>query len=100
MTKAKENDDRLDKGRPDGEAEDNEKVLVWPDLVYTELICMIVCTALLIVWAIVLQGAAGRTGQPARRRRIRRRRPWYFLGLQEMLVYYDPVDGRRGAARA
>ena len=20
--------------------------------------------------------------------------PWYFLGLQEMLVYFDPVDGR------
>ena len=29
-----------------------EKVLVWPDLVYTELIAMVVCTFVLIVWAV------------------------------------------------
>jgi hypothetical protein len=34
-------------------AEKNEKVLVWPDLVYTELICMVVLTAVLIAWGIL-----------------------------------------------
>ena len=30
-------------------------MLVWPDLVYTELIAMVICTLILIVWAIVLK---------------------------------------------
>ena len=66
-----------------------QKVLVWPDLVYTELICMVVVTVVLVVWGIALQapleepGSAVKTPNPSKA-------PWYFLGLQEMLVYYDP----------
>ena len=45
-SKAVENDDRIAQGLPPLEKLDNEKVLVWPDLVYTELICMIALTAL------------------------------------------------------
>jgi hypothetical protein len=87
--KAVENDDRLAQGLPPTEKLDNEKVLVWPDLVYTELVCMIALTALLIVWAIVLKApleepaSSVKTPNPSKA-------PWYFLGLQEMLVYYDP----------
>ena len=77
-------------GEPPLEKLEDDKVLVWPDLVYTELICMVVCTA-----------AAGRLGDRASRPRWSSRRPrakapnpskapWYFLGLQEMLVYFDP----------
>ena len=63
--------------------------MVWPDLVYTELIAMIVCTLILIIWAIVLKAPLE---QPASSARIPNpsKAPWYFLGLQEMLVYYDP----------
>ncbi len=88
-TKAVENDDRAKEGLPPTESLDNEKVLVWPDLVYTELICMIALTAFLLVWAITLQApleepaSAVKTPNPSKA-------PWYFLGLQEMLVYYDP----------
>ncbi|MCA9169369.1 MAG: hypothetical protein KDB23_16970, partial [Planctomycetales bacterium] len=39
------NDDRVKQGLGPLEADDNEKVLVWPDLVYTELICMVALTA-------------------------------------------------------
>lgn len=87
--KAVENDRRLDQGLPPQEAEDSEKVLVWPDLVYTEMICMVALTALLLVWAIGLQApleepaSSVKTPNPSKA-------PWYFLGLQEMLVYYDP----------
>jgi len=87
--RAVENDDRVAQGRPLLEQEDNDKVLVWPDLVYTELICMVVLTVILVVWGIVLQAPleepanAARTPNPSKA-------PWYFLGLQEMLVYYDP----------
>jgi hypothetical protein len=83
------NDDRIDRGEPPLEAVDNDKVLVWPDLVYTELICMIALTAFLIFWAIALPApleepaSSVKTPNPSKA-------PWYFLGLQEMLVYFDP----------
>jgi hypothetical protein len=82
------NDDRAKLGQPPLEKLDDEKVLVWPDLVYTELICMIALTAILLVWAIVLKApleepaSSVKTPNPSKA-------PWYFLGLQEMLVYFD-----------
>ncbi len=83
------NDERIARGEPPLEKVGEEKVLVWPDLVYTELIAMVICTLILIVWAIVLKAPLE---QPASSARIPNpsKAPWYFLGLQEMLVYYDP----------
>lgn len=83
------NDERMARGEPPMEKVHDEKVLVWPDLVYTELICMIGLTAFLIFWAIALPApleeaaSSVKTPNPSKA-------PWYFLGLQEMLVYYDP----------
>ena len=34
-------------------------MLVWPDLVYIELICMVALTVLLLVWSIALSGPTG-----------------------------------------
>ena len=88
-SKAVANDDRMRQGLEPLEKLDNEKILVWPDLVYTELICMVAITAVLLFWAIALQApleepaSAVKTPNPSKA-------PWYFLGLQEMLVYYDP----------
>jgi hypothetical protein len=87
--KAVQNDDRAKQGLEPLEKQDDEKILVWPDLVYTELICMVALTALLLFWAIALQApleepaSSVKTPNPSKA-------PWYFLGLQEMLVYYDP----------
>ncbi len=87
--KAVQNDERIARGEVPLEKLDDEKVLVWPDLVYTELICMIALTALLLVWAIALRApleepaSSVKTPNPSKA-------PWYFLGLQEMLVYFDP----------
>jgi len=89
FSRAVDNDRRIAEGRPLFEQENNEKVLVWPDLVYTELICMVVLTAVLIFWGIALKapleepGSSVKTPNPSKA-------PWYFLGLQEMLVYFDP----------
>jgi hypothetical protein len=89
FSRSVENDRRIAQGRPLLEQEQNEKVLVWPDLVYTEMICMIALTAVLVVWGVVLQApleepaSSVKTPNPSKA-------PWYFLGLQEMLVYYDP----------
>jgi hypothetical protein len=88
-SRAIKNDDRKERGLGPLEKEDNEKILVWPDLVYTEMICMVVLTAVLIVWGIGLKApleeaaSAVKTPNPSKA-------PWYFLGLQEMLVYFDP----------
>ncbi|MCS7046661.1 MAG: hypothetical protein NZO58_09925 [Gemmataceae bacterium] len=89
MRQAIINDDRLARGEPPLEKLEEDKVLVWPDLVYTELICMVICTFALIVWAITLKAPLE---QPASSSRIPNpsKAPWYFLGLQEMLVYFDP----------
>ena len=89
MRQAVENDRRLMAGRPPVEKDEADRVWVWPDLVYTELIALILCTAVLIVWSIVLKAPleqpanAANTPNPSKA-------PWYFLGLQEMLVYFDP----------
>ncbi len=89
LQKAVENDKRIAAGQPTIEQELSDQVLVWPDLVYSEMICMILLTALLIVWGVALQApleepaSAVKTPNPSKA-------PWYFLGLQEMLVYFDP----------
>ena len=46
------NDRRFQQGLPPAEKDSEEKVLVWPDLVYTELICMVLVTVVLIVWSL------------------------------------------------
>ena len=62
---------------------------VWPDLVYTELISLIVCSVVLIVWSIFLKAPLEQPANPANTPNPSKA-PWYFLGLQEMLVYFDP----------
>ena len=60
-----------------------------PTLFIPKWFCMIALTAVLILWAILLQApleepaSSVNTPNPSKA-------PWYFLGLQEMLVYYDP----------
>jgi len=88
-SRAVENDDRIARGEPPLEKLDNEKVLVWPDLVYIELICMIALSAFLIFWAIALPAPLEEAANIAKTPNPSKA-PWYFLGLQEMLVYYDP----------
>lgn len=83
------NDRNIAEGKPLSEAGADDKVLVWPDLVYTELICLVICTAFLIVWAIFLRAPLEQPADPNVAPNPAKA-PWYFLGLQEMLVYFDP----------
>ncbi|QEH36869.1 hypothetical protein OJF2_54540 [Aquisphaera giovannonii] len=83
------NDARMAQGLPNLEQLEPDKTLTWPDLVYTELICMVLLTIVLVLWGIALQAPleqpASSTVAPNPSKA-----PWYFLGLQEMLVYFDP----------
>jgi hypothetical protein len=64
-------------------------VPTWPYLVRKEFLVAIIVGVFLIVWSILFDAPleelanATRTPNPAKA-------PWYFLGLQEMLVYFDP----------
>src|SRR4051812_1454581 len=89
LYRAVQNDDRIKAGEPVLEKLDDEKVLVWPDLVYTELIAMIIATVVLIVWAVLLKAPLEQPATSAKAPNPSKA-PWYFLGLQEMLVYFDP----------
>jgi hypothetical protein len=84
------NDERIAAGKVPMEAEESkDKLLCWPHLVYTEFICLILFTVILLGWSILVQAPieqpANLTDSPNPSKA-----PWYFLGLQEMLVYYDP----------
>ncbi|MBC7541061.1 MAG: cytochrome C [Bacteriovorax sp.] len=91
LYKAALNDTRIEEGLCPIEAtpEEREKVWVWPNLVYTELFAIIACTAFLIVWAIIFKAPLEESANPTWAPNPAKA-PWYFLGLQEMLVYFDP----------
>ncbi len=71
--------------RTSGEGE----VHVWPHLVYRELICTVLVVGVLFAVSLIFdapleeQANPSNTPNPAKA-------AWYFLGLQELLVYFDP----------
>jgi hypothetical protein len=83
------NDRRIAAGVGPIEKDESDRVWVWPDLVYTELISLILCSVVLIVWSILLKAPLEQPANPANTPNPSKA-PWYFLGLQEMLVYFDP----------
>ena len=84
------NDRRIAQGQPPVEKETSDKkVYVWPDLVYVEFIATIVAGVLLLIWSLCLHAPLEQSATPAWTPNPSKA-PWYFLGLQEMLVYYDP----------
>ena len=83
------NDRRIAAGKAPIEKDESDRVWVWPDLVYTELISLIVCSVILIVWSIFLKAPLEQPANPSNTPNPSKA-PWYFLGLQEMLVYFDP----------
>jgi cytochrome b/b6/petD-like protein len=91
LYQAFKNDDRMAAGQPpvEGTPEEAEKTWVWPDLVYTELLAMVIGMIILVVWSLALKAPIEEPANPARTPNPSKA-PWYFLGLQEMLVYFDP----------
>ena len=67
----------------------NDKVHVWPYLTRLEFMCAIIITIFLVVWSIVIDAPLEEPANPSVTPNPSKA-PWYFLGLQEMLVYFDP----------
>jgi len=88
---AANNDIRIEAGGIpiEAEPENREKVWSWPNLVYTELFVIIATTIFLVVWAILFKAPLEEPANPTWAPNPAKA-PWYFLGLQEMLVYFDP----------
>src|SRR5687767_6939407 len=62
---------------------------VWPYLVRIEFLAAVIVTVLLYVWSITLNAPLEEPANPNLTMNPSKA-PWYFLGLQEMLVYFDP----------
>jgi len=85
---AVENDARIAQGLGPVEKEYDDTVLVWPDVMYIELIGIIIGIVVLVVWSIVLKAPLEEPANPVVTPNPSKA-PWYFLGLQEMLVFFD-----------
>ena len=62
---------------------------VWPYLLRIEFLAVIVVTIILMVWSITLNAPLEEPANPNHTMNPAKA-PWYFVGLQEMLVYFDP----------
>jgi hypothetical protein len=65
------------------------KVLTWPHLVKLELLVTLFMMVLLMVWSIPIDAPLEEMANPGLSPNPAKA-PWYFLGLQDMLVYFDP----------
>lgn len=65
------------------------EVHVWPYLLRIEFLAAIIVTLILMVWSITLNAPLEEPSNPTLTMNPAKA-PWYFLGLQEMLVYFDP----------
>lgn len=87
---ASRNDGRLANGEWEKMREEGrDKINVWPYLTRIEFLAAIAVMALLTVWSIGLDAPLEEPANPNRTPNPSKA-PWYFLGLQEMLVYFDP----------
>jgi hypothetical protein len=65
------------------------EIHVWPYLVRVEFLATLIVTIILFVWSITLNAPLEEPSNPNLTMNPSKA-PWYFLGLQEMLVYFDP----------
>lgn len=68
--------------------EDNYEFTM-PNLVIKEFIAVIIASSVLLVWAMAVNAPLRSMANPNMTENPAKA-PWYFVGLQELLVYFDP----------
>ncbi len=68
---------------------DIDKVHCWPYLTRIEFLASLIVMLLLTVWSVAIDAPLEEPANPSKTPNPAKA-PWYFLGLQEMLVYFDP----------
>ncbi len=67
----------------------SDKVQVWPNLVRVEFLAALLVMVILVFWSFLIDAPLEEAANPTLTPNPSKA-PWYFLGLQEMLVYFDP----------
>ena len=67
----------------------DDKIHTWPHLVRGEFLVAIFVMVVLTLWSLLIDAPLEEPANPTRTPNPSKA-PWYFLGLQEMLVYFDP----------
>ena len=67
----------------------DDKVHTWPHLVRAEFLCTVIVLLGMILWSLVVDAPLEEPANPSRTPNPSKA-PWYFLGLQEILVFFDP----------
>ncbi len=67
----------------------SDKVQVWPNLVRVEFLATLFVMVILVFWSFLIDAPLEEPANPTLTPNPSKA-PWYFLGLQEMLVYFDP----------
>ena len=67
----------------------DDKIHTWPHLVRGEFLVALFVMVVLILWSLGVDAPLEEPANPTRTPNPSKA-PWYFLGLQEMLVYFDP----------
>ena len=65
------------------------RIHTWPYLVRLEFLAALIVMIVITVWSITIDAPTEQWANPNRTPNPSKA-PWYFLGLQEMLVYFDP----------
>src|SRR5581483_8182860 len=65
------------------------RIHTWPYLVRLEFLASLIVMTVMTVWSIAIDAPLEEPANPNKTPNPSKA-PWYFLGLQEMLVYFDP----------